>query len=223
VSKLSLTSAYTRPSDVAAALLGRRRFAILSLLIEQPDGLHLREIARRSRLAAPTVQRELARLVGAGIMTTCEVSGRRLFRVDRASLLYPELRSIVRKTSGVFATLTEALAPLAGKLITAFVYGSFARGDESRESDVDLFVVGDISFAEVVAATRSVQSLLGREVNPTIYPPAELRAKMRRRHHFVSRVMEDEKVFLVGGPDELAAVVGERVAPAAPVEPTGNG
>src|SRR5205085_8504666 len=92
----------SRPRDVAAALLGRRRFAILSVLIDNPDGLHLREIARRIGLAAPTAQRELARLVVAAILTTHEVSGRRLFRIDRTSPLYPELREISRKTPGAF-------------------------------------------------------------------------------------------------------------------------
>jgi len=191
--------------------------------MENLGGFHLREIARRSELAAPTAQRELARLVEAGILTTCEVSGRRLFRIDPSSLLYPELRDIVRKTTGVFATLTDALAPLASRLVAVFVYGSFARGEELRDSDVDLFVVGNVTFADVVAATRPMQSVLRREVNPSVYPPAEFQAKVRRRHHFISRVLEGEKVFLVGGPNELAAVVGERVAPAAPAKPAGNG
>jgi predicted nucleotidyltransferase len=50
------------------------------------------------------------------------------------------------------------------------VYGSIAKGEENQRSDVDLLVVGDVTFTEAVKALSSAQEALGREINPTVYP-----------------------------------------------------
>jgi predicted nucleotidyltransferase len=94
--------------------------------------------------------------------------------------------------------LREALAPLADRIRVAFVYGSVAGGDERRGSDVDVMVVGEVSFAEVVSTLAAAQERLGREVNPTVLSDEEFRAKLKAGQHFVRSVMGREKVFLYG-------------------------
>jgi predicted nucleotidyltransferase len=99
--------------------------------------------------------------------------------------------------------LREALAGLAEQIAVAFVYGSLARGEGQANSDVDVMVIGDVSFGEVVSALQLAQKTIGREVNPSIYPEREFRAKLQARHHFLTAVMTAPKVFLVGGENEL--------------------
>ena len=79
------------------------------------------------------------------------------------------------KTAGVGEVLREALAPLADRISVAFIYGSVARAEQRSSSDVDLMVVGDVSFGEVVSALETAQKTLAREINPTVYSPAEFR------------------------------------------------
>ena len=46
---------------------------------------------------------------------------------------------------------------------------------------------------------------LAREVNPTIFSSEEFTKKLRQGHHFVKSVVLTDKLFIVGGPDDLAA------------------
>jgi predicted nucleotidyltransferase len=116
------------------------------------------------------------------------------------------------KTVGLVDVLREALHKLAGRIEVAFVYGSLARGEAGAASDVDLMVLGEAKFTELVTAVQSVQDQLGREVNPTIYPVEEFREKARTGHHFLTRVLGEEKLFLVGDGHDLKRLAEERVA-----------
>jgi predicted nucleotidyltransferase len=85
----------------------------------------------------------------------------------------------------------------------AFVYGSTARGNEDASSDVDLMVVGEVGFADVVSALSKSESKLGREVNPTVYGPREFREKLAAKNHFLSTVAKEKKLFVIGDEREF--------------------
>jgi len=114
-----------------------------------------------------------------------------------------------RRPTGVADVLRNALAPLAGLIRVAFIYGSFARSDENASRDVDLFLVGNAKFGDVVSALGPAQEALGREINPTVYPAAEFRTKMAGGHSFVKQVITGSKVFLIGDEHELARLAGK--------------
>ena len=97
-----------------------------------------------------------------------------------------------------------ALAPLAERVRAAFIYGSIARGTERRVSDVVIMVIGDVSFAETAEALGRAQEAIGREINPSVYPPGEFRTKLAAKHHFLRSVLKGEKIFLIGDERELA-------------------
>ena len=107
------------------------------------------------------------------------------------------------KSAGVADALRIALAPLARRIRTAFIYGSVARGRERRASDVDVLVIGDVSFSETAEALGRTQEAIGREVNPSVYPPVEFRAKLAARNHFLGSVLKSKKIFLIGDQREL--------------------
>jgi len=156
------------------------------------------------------VQRELQVLAEAGILRRT-VEGRQVyFQADRESPIYPELQALLSKTTGIVDVVREALAPLADGIRLAFVFGSAARGELRRDSDVDVLVVGDASFTAVANALATAQARLGRDVNPTVYPPGEFRKKIHTGHHFLTNVLREPRLFAVGGPDELASLGIER-------------
>ena len=215
---MSTTSA-VRPAarDASSVLFGRTRRRVLALLLGHPDErFYLRQIVRQSGAALGAVQRELQVLAEAGILRRT-VEGRQVyFQANRESPIYPELQALLSKTVGLVDVVREALAPLADEIRVAFVFGSAARGELRRDSDVDVLVVGDASFTAVADALVTAQTRLGRDVNPTVYPPEEFRKKIHNGHHFLTRVLQEPRLFAVGGPDELARVGTERVAAAAP-------
>ena len=173
----------TTPPDPAAALFGRSMRAVLGLLFGHPErAFYLREIARAAGTSPSSLQRELAALTAAGLALR-EVRGHQVyFRANPDAPLFAELRGIAVKSFGIAEVLRNALAPLGRKTRAAFIYGSFARSEARPESDVDVMVVGEARFAEVVDRLRATESALQRSVNPTVYPAVEFARKAQHRH-----------------------------------------
>jgi predicted nucleotidyltransferase len=182
----------------------------------------LRQIVRYAGAGQGAVQRELDLLTRAGLLRRT-VQGRQVyFQANRESPIFPELQGLFLKTAGVADVLREALAPVADRVLVAFVFGSAARGELRAGSDIDLLVIGDVSFESVANALAEAQKRLGRDVNPTVYPPNEFRAKSRAGHHFLTTVLQEPRVFVIGGPDELGGLGTKRLADRSPNEPERN-
>jgi len=181
--------------------------ALLKKFVLQPEAsFYQRELADAAGTRLYSVQRELARLERSGLVVK-EARGNRIYyRANRFQPAFEDLRRVIIKTVGLVETLQEALTPLRGRLRMAFVYGSFASGQEQAGSDIDLFLVGDLSLREVAAVLTPLARELGRELNPTIYPPEEFRGKFRQGHHFITEVVRGPKLLLIGGEDDLAAL-----------------
>ena len=193
---------------MAVALFPRTRRALLGLLFGFPGrAFYLREIAAKVGSGMGQVQRELGRLTEAGILRRFEQGRHAYYQADRRCPAFDELRGLVGKILGASDHLRHVLSELGGRIAVAFVFGSVARGEEHAESDLDLMVVGDVSLQEVVAAIGPVQQVLGRPINPIVYPPGELRSKLSDGHHFLTSVLADEKVFVVGTQDELGKLL----------------
>jgi predicted nucleotidyltransferase len=190
--------------NLASLLFGGYRRAVLTLLLLRPEeSLHLREIARATGKPAGTLVRELNALAETGVLARKRVGNQVHFQANPACPIYEDLRNILKKTVGVADVLREALAPLVPRIRAAFVYGSIARGDERAGSDVDLMVVGEVKFAEVVAALAPAQETLRREVNASVYPALEFRKKTASGEPFLKRVLADRRIFVVGGEDDV--------------------
>ena len=191
-------------SDIPAALFGKTRQALLGLLFGRADQEHLQEsLIQLAGLGRGTVQRELEFLARAGVVRRT-VRGRQVYyQANSESPIYGELRGLVVKTGGVADVLRAALAPLADRVRVAFIYGSVARGAERRASDVDVMVIGDVSFSDVSDALGKAQEAMGREVNPSVDALADLRSKLAAKQHFLRSVLKSEKIFLIGDEHEL--------------------
>ncbi len=196
--------------SLSALLLPAYRRRVLGLLLLRPElALHGREIARQTGLSAGTITRELMKLADAGLLKREKRGNQQVYSADTAGPIFQELASILRKTSGMADVLTQALAPIASKLRLAFVFGSMAQGRETAGSDIDLMLIGDVSFGEVVALTYPAQTALGREINPKVFSASEFTAKARSEA-FLADVLAKPKTFLIGSTDELEELVGHQ-------------
>ena len=185
-------------------LFGKTRQALLALLYSRADEEHLQEsLIQLAGLGRGTVQRELEFLARAGIARRT-VRGRQVyFQANTDCPIYSELRGLVVKTAGVADALRAALAPLAGRIRVAFIYGSVAKGTERRASDVDVMMIGEVTFAEASEELARAQEVIGREINPSVYSPADFHAKLAAKHHFLNSMLKGEKIFLIGDEREL--------------------
>lgn len=197
----------TTGSNIADALFGRVKREILTLLYAHSDeSYYVRQIARITGSALGAVHRELRNLVNAELVVRQNQGRQVYYQANRNSPVFAELRGLVVKTAGVADVLRNALAPLADKIDTAFIYGSFARGEEKVDSDVDVMVIGEADFGEVVKALNPSQSQLGREVNPSVFTPAEFAQRIKNNEHFIASVLRAPKLMLIGDESELRKV-----------------
>ncbi len=189
---------------LCSGLFGKTRQAVLALLYSRADtSFYTKQILDAIKTGRGTVQRELKNLTDTGIIIR-EVQGRQVYyRANEKCPIFDELKSIVRKTFGVADVLRQCLAPKADIVQLAFIFGSVARSADDRRSDIDLIVVGRISFGDVVSLLSPAEEKLGREVNAVVYPVAEFKKKVKEDHHFVKTALEDEKIFLIGDEEEL--------------------
>lgn len=204
-----------RGDAVAEALFGKARREVLALLFGSGgQEYYLRQIAERTGLAVRSVQRELARLVEAGLVERTARGNQVWFRANDRSPVHADLVGLMTKTAGVAGLLRDAMVPLAGEgaITTAFLYGSFASGEQGPSSDVDLMVIGSVALKELVPLLRPVEERIGREINPTIRSVAELSHEVKVGAHFLRRVLRGPRVMLVGSDDDLARLAGEPLA-----------
>lgn len=183
------------------------RMRVLGAALARPDKWwYLSELAKFLDTRPSSLQRELAALVRSGILELRRDGGRTYFKAETRSPIFRELRNIFEKTTGLIPTLTAAFQPFGKKIASAFVYGSFARGEERATSDVDLMVIGEAGLAELSPALRKVERRLGREINVTNYSVNEFRKKVKQDNHFVTSVLKGRLQFVKGEQRDLDAI-----------------
>ena len=199
-------------SSTAAALFGKTRRNILGLLFSNTDTeFYLRQIVRLTSSGRGAVQRELENLLEAGIITRREQGRLVLYAANKNSPVYPELKSFIIKTVGAADIIKKALEPRMADIKLAFIFGSVAKRAENRFSDIDLLVVGNITFGEVVDLISTAEGTLNRELNPVVYTLSEFNKRLSENHYFISDILSGEKIFIVGDENELQALVGKRL------------
>jgi predicted nucleotidyltransferase len=192
---------------LADALFAKVRQRVLGVLFGNPRrSFYANEVIGLARSGTGAVQRELARLETAGLVTVTRIGKQKHYQANAASPVFEELRALVLKTSGLADLLRGALAPVAQSVRAAFVYGSIAKGEDTAASDVDLMVISDrLTYSDLFAALEDASGRLGRKVSPTIYSSKELSRRIKQDSAFVTRVLTQPKLWLIGADSDLAA------------------
>jgi predicted nucleotidyltransferase len=193
-------------ASLADALFTGTQQRVLALLFGQPErSYYATEIIGLAKAGSGAVQRELARLSQSGLVTAQAVGNQKHYQANPASPVFAELSGMVQKTFGLAEPLRAALAPLANRIAAAFVYGSIAKKQDTTGGDVDLMIVSDdVTYPDLYATLEAVSQRLGRTVNPTIYTHKVLAKRIKSGESFVTRVLEQPKIWLIGGEDDLA-------------------
>lgn len=191
-------------STLATLLFKDYRLRVLGLLLLHPDQVyHVREIARLTGTVAGTLHKELSKLAEVGVLRKEARGNQLVYTANRDCPIFEELASIIRKTSGLVDVLAGALLELNNDIKAAFVFGSMASGKETSGSDIDLLIVGNVSYRDVVKVLYPVQETLGREINPKVFNSQEWEKMKKSKDAFVNDVMAKPKLFVIGSSDEL--------------------
>lgn len=194
------TTTATSQTSIANALFSKVRQRVLAVLFGAPDrSFYTNEVIGLAQSGAGAVQRELAALASAGLLTVHKQGNQKHFQANPASPVFAELRGLVLKTMGLADVLRDALAPLAMQIEQAFVFGSIAKQQDTAKSDVDLLVVSDtLGYGDVFGALEVASQTLGRTINPALYAAADFSARLQGDNAFINRVMQQPKIWLIG-------------------------
>jgi len=178
------------------------RARLLTLFVLNPEtDYYLKGLVRQLDENNNAVRRELNRLEAVGFVSTRRAANVKYYRLNRSCPIYPEIKGLVLKTSGVAAVLQGALRGL-DRVEQAFIYGSVASGTEGRLSDIDVMIVGHVDLSALRSSLRRVEHEVGREINETVYSPEELHERRRAGDAFLQRVFDQPRIILVGDDDE---------------------
>jgi len=199
---------YTSPSPrigLAEALFSGTKQRVLRILFGQPSrSFYANELIGLAASGSGAVQRELATLTNSGLVTIKTIGNQKHYQANADSPIFAELCAIVQKTVGLAEPLREALAPLATQIAAAFVYGSVAKNSDSASSDIDLLLISDaVNYAELFLVLEDTSNTLGRQVNPTILTREEFNKRLARQESFLTRVLEQPKIWIIGGDSDL--------------------
>ena len=195
---------YHRSTGLAETLFSDYRRRILALLLLRPDEhFHVREISRLTGVPSGSMHRELKLVTDAGLLSRHAVGNQVRYQANRDCPIFHELAGIFRKTCGLSDVILSALQPLSPAIKSAFVFGSVAKGEEKSASDVDVCVIGTASFTDVVVALADLKQKLGRDINPVVMTYEQFTAKRAAGEQFLSRIMSERKIFLIGHEDDL--------------------
>lgn len=194
-------------SGLADALFTQTQQRILGLIFGQANqDFAVSELITATGSGSGAVQRELAKLTAAGLLTIRRSGNQKRYQANPDAPIYHELVSMIRKTVGLAGPLMDALLPIADDILVAFVYGSVAKQSDTARSDIDLMIVSDtVGYADVMQHLETSHQALGRTINPTIYSRHEWNARIHEENSFLMRVLAQPKIWVIGGEHELSA------------------
>lgn len=178
---------------------------LLALFLTRPEEeYYQRSLAEKTGYPLAQVQYALGRIEEAGLVSRKKSGNRLYYRGNRSHPAFDDLRRAFIKTVALGDVVRKALEPLNAKIHFAFVYGSLASGEDRAESDVDLFLLGDVTLKDIATAMADLGETLKREVNPVIYTQKTFQERLKDNNRFTLELMDTPKIWLIGNQDDFA-------------------
>jgi predicted nucleotidyltransferase len=170
---------------------------ILEIFYSHPEKLYyLRELAQMMGKEPGVFQKDINKLVEEGFLENYYKTKRRFFKINKKYPFYNELKSIFFKTVGVKGRLQKELKGIKG-VKEAFIYGSFARGEEKESSDIDLFIIGSADEDEILDLIDKLENKFGREINYILMNEKEFQKKLKEKNSFLENILSQKRIKLI--------------------------
>jgi predicted nucleotidyltransferase/antitoxin (DNA-binding transcriptional repressor) of toxin-antitoxin stability system len=176
--------------------------SIAAIFLQHPDeAFYQRQIARMADVALRSAQLALEHLEELGLISSERDGNRRYYRAVRSER-FEALRELLARELAVADIIRRQLSALEDRIDWAFLFGSAATGEDTLESDIDLLVVGDVSDDELVEPIAQAQRELGRQIDVVSYRPDRFAEKRAQDNHFLSAILDQPRVDVIGEPDD---------------------
>jgi len=182
-----------------------RQKIILLFIYNQNKEFYLSEIAKKVKTSAGTAQRELNKLLQSDFLVFKKKANLSIFVLNKRYSLLKEIESIIKKTFGIEVELKNELSKI-NKIAFAFLFGSYVKGGFKSDSDVDLFVIGDVDGDQVYNAVKKAEDLTAREINYHVASKSEF-YKKKKTSYFYKEIVENYDL-LIGNENEFKKLIG---------------
>ena len=149
----------------------------LDIFLDNPyKEFHLRDIARFAKISSSSAKRALDKLVKTGLINEKTKANLRIFFANSSEILFKQLK--ITKNIHFTKGLVEKLKPA----IAVIMFGSFAKGENSEESDIDIVVISNKKF--------EITEYKGFIVQLHNFTPAQWAKAKKNNKAFVKDVLE---------------------------------
>jgi hypothetical protein len=198
---------------------GERRAQILQLFYSHPwEKFHQREVERRLEAPFGALHRLLRLFVSAGLLTSTKEANLVVYRAATTDKRLKPLVDLLRQDTELVEQLRRAVKPL--QVAYAGIFGSYARGEETADSDVDVLVLWpDDELEDRAAANAAVTKVgfkLSRDINIDGYTLSEFRALLTEANSFAVDVLMQPRIDLKGDMSKAEAKRQRRGRPKLP-------
>jgi predicted nucleotidyltransferase len=181
----------------------RIRTKALGWFYSHPDeSFFVRQLASILNEDSTNLSRELSNLEKISILTSARQGNLKLFKANPQCPFFTELKGLILKTTGVFGEIKSALKTLSGTEY-ALIFGSYARGEENAQSDIDLMIVGDVDIDSLDERMADLEKKLGRSINYLTFDSREFSQKKKKKDGFIMEVLKEKKIMLIGDEKHL--------------------
>jgi predicted nucleotidyltransferase len=193
--------------DILSEILSSRiRAAIFRLLFGfDAKEIYMRDLERRSGFSIGAIQAELKKLLRFELLEKRKDGNRIYFQANKNHPLYSDLRNLVFKTNGLIDIIKDALIN-SDAIKYAFIFGSFARNEETASSDIDLMVIGDLTLRHLTEMLAGLSDKLNREINPHCLGEQDFIRRKNAGEPFISRICEESRLFIIGNENDFKAM-----------------
>jgi predicted nucleotidyltransferase len=176
---------------------------LLFFLLHPDEEAYLARIVRTTNKALIQVQRTIKCLLKTGLIQKIKRAKKTFYKVDTEHLAFDDLRNMALKAKIWSSDFKEDRDRFASKANFGFIYGSIAKGAHTSSSDLDIFLIGNLTLHDVSKFMSHLGRELFREVNIVIYTPEEMHAAIEQENSFILEVIKSPKIWLFGSKNEF--------------------
>ncbi|MHA1558461.1 MAG: nucleotidyltransferase domain-containing protein [Alphaproteobacteria bacterium] len=165
------------------------------------EDYHVRGLATLINVDPGNLSRELKKFENEGLFHSRTRGNAKFYSINKEYPLYKSLKDIIFKTEGVQGCVKNLINQFP-KIITAFIYGSYAKGTEKKSSDIDLFLVGTFTESRLIEKLRKLETKLNREINYSSYTEPEFKKEKMNKGGFLNLILNKKIILLKGSINE---------------------
>jgi len=190
--------------------VSKTRVKLLGEFLHQSDTeYHIRELARIVNDIPINVQKELKNLQSVGLLTHRKQGNMVLYKLNKNSPITEDLKRIFLKTESIGKEIFLWLNDKE-KIRYALIYGSFAKGTESKSSDVDVLIIGSINEDSILKSTQKIEKQIGRTINFILWTENEFLQKTHDNISLVREILKTPVIMIVGDENEFKRTIKQR-------------